>query len=744
MSDSVSRILSPEELSDAQRDIVTRTIAAAQTGGVLTGVLHGGAEWDLRPLILEHGVLTVIRSSDPELAFLQQQYSELRRTFRILIQAGQALQSGEREGQLWLRRRYFSSTLLQKREEERLPEGDVGRFLAQLLRVYRHYLQFEIVHGHIHLGNVAYENDTLYLLDAGFCYHTPSKRFSSSNLAPELGKNVLSGAAADIFGLGLVSKEVCHPYLPSTDPRRTCFESMLHEDPSRRPSFEWVENVFMHGDQAKGGGRGEGVAGGRLVERTSGAVQIPTPVETKEPPATPKAKSSSSGFSWIIGALIAVGVVLYVRDRGDQGSQNEADLPVEAYWSSGQPSFMKEVAEAAVDRGDAQARFVIVDAAMRGKSYPFVRADLIRLAFDPRWDNALTDEDRRVVLKISLGALLPRSALGFTLAPPLHPGVVLALLASMDINSAGAQLSRFPVDYLSSLPAPIGPSFQALAQLKYQSVEVPESRALAHLLTGDIRPQVLDAYLKQGEEVGLVLAKLEALKGLLAENQKLGDVLADHLEKGGGIGKDLMGWFTHDELGLWKEVPKKVRLFISLGVLPPKTLSFEQYVDLVRFPRQSVRKEALQALGDENQKLVSVATYLAGNDHSLGRTQVIGLMSALKAKGEAAFTFVSRWFKTNPDPAAVAAVLIMRADNQEDLDPFSVEAARYLMARIEEVPLDLPRVRKLLVHKEPLARAFAYMKLDPKKPDERQILQDMSVIEPNARMRKEITDRLKQ
>lgn len=741
MSDSVSRILSPEELSDAQRTIVTRTIAAAQTVGVLTGVLHGGAEWDLRPLILEHGVLTVIRSSDPELAFSQQHYGELRRTFRILIQVGQALQSGEREGQLWIRRRYFSSTLLQKKEEERIPDKDVARFFSQLLKIYRQYLQFEVVHGHIHLGNVAYENGTLYLLDAGFAYHTPSRRFALSNIAPEVSKNILSGLAADIYGLGLLARDACENYLPSSDPRRACISSMMHDEPSRRPSFEWVENVFT-----QRGEKGEVASSvGRLVERRDSV-----PKEEAPPPpqvvSTPP-KPSSSGFYWVVGGALAIALVFLARDRGDQGADPvESAIPLDAYWSSGQPSYMKEVAEAAVDRGDSQARFIIIDSAMRGKNSPFVRGELIRLAFDPRWDNELTDEDRKVVLKISLGSLLPRSALGFTLAPPLHPGVVLALLASMEVNSAGAQLSRFPVDYLSSLPAPIGPAFKTLSQLKYPSVEAPESRALAHIVSNDIRPQILESFLKQGEEAGLVLAKLEALKGLLADNQKLADALADHLEKNPGIGKELFSWFATDDLNLWKAIPKKARLLVALGVLPPKTFSFEQYVDLLRFPRQSVRKEALQGLTGETQdlRLLNVAIFLSGNDHSLSRTQVVGLMSALHAKGEVAYTLVSRWFKTDPDPSAVATVLITRGDSQEDLDPFSVEAARYLMGRIAEVPLDLPRIRKLLVHKEPLARAFAYMKLDPKKPEERQILQDMSVVEPNARMRKEITDRLKQ
>src|SRR5690606_35234836 len=117
---------------------------------------------------------------------------------------------------------------------------------------------------------------------------------------------------------------------------------------------------------------------------------------------------------------------------------------------------------------------------------------------------------------------------------------------------------------------------------------------------------------------------------------------------------------------------------------------------------------------------------------SVSREQVVLLLLALKSEGEQQYPFLAKWFETEPDPILVFRLLLSRS-KISGLDPFSVEAARYLKdARLQPTADEL---QVLALHPEPLARTLEYQYLDGAQPEHREILEAMIQVEPNARVR---------
>ena len=131
--------------------------------------------------------------------------------------------------------------------------------------------------------------------------------------------------------------------------------------------------------------------------------------------------------------------------------------------------------------------------------------------------------------------------------------------------------------------------------------------------------------------------------------------------------------------------------------------------------------------------------YFAKADSPLSRVQIIALVLALDSTGELRYALCSSWFKTAPDPQAVVDLLAL-SSNTQNFEAFSVEAARFLANHTWEANIN--QLSQIANHKEALARALAYSKLDPSIPAEREVLRKRVGLEPVERLKSELKQRM--
>ena len=196
-------------------------------------------------------------------------------------------------------------------------------------------------------------------------------------------------------------------------------------------------------------------------------------------------------------------------------------------------------------------------------------------------------------------------------------------------------------------------------------------------------------------------------------------------------------WFEEDESVGWMASAASQRLAIMMGDL--RGLPLQQLVDLLRSPLKPLRAEAVRQLSERYPAEKGALTYLASAISALSRFQTVSLVAALAQTGEAQFSFVQSWFESGPEPEDVLGLLLARA-NVKELDPFNVEAARYL--NLQTIKLSRKQIEQLVTHPEPLARALAYSQLRLSEPSDRKLLESMAQVEPSARLRGELMERL--
>ncbi|MCB0355314.1 MAG: hypothetical protein KDD64_17400, partial [Bdellovibrionales bacterium] len=268
-------------------------------------------------------------------------------------------------------------------------------------------------------------------------------------------------------------------------------------------------------------------------------------------------------------------------------------------------------------------------------------------------------------------------------------------------------------------------------------------RAVAHFLFENPSPASLAylfAWLEGGKGEPEVRAQVVS-KALALSKTDMSTALHVLLPQLPGAVGDGLRWFsTGPTSESWRSVALEKLLELLLHPESVSWLQFEQAADLLRFPQAPVREKGIQRLKVElhdtrsTQELIDV---LSTPSTQVKREQVVLLLLALESKGEAQYSFLAKWFETDPDPSLVFALLLSRR-SIEGLDPFSVEAARYLIDK--HLAPTVEQLEALASHPEALARALGYQYLDASVPAHRRILEAMIQVEPSSRVR----DRLRQ
>ena len=846
-------IVTPEALSREQRRVAEDYQQRAALPGVLVGALVGHAAWNIKPLVLDHGVLKILRFSDPHLAWDEERFSECVELMQRVAEvdaAGSRLETGVSSDQIWLRRSFFQRSLV---EVGPITEASLGAepsaFAIQLLQQALDWKSKGLVHGHVCAQNILIEGSSPVVVDHLFRRASPQLVLRTADAAPELQGGEWGDFSADVFGLAAVVRLLLGDRL--TEEQKKVLAAMQDRDACRRPRLEIAVDLLFsaQAQQTAPVSRpaeappaelklGKVLGTNLSVAQSASSASVPPPAETappdrlpaptaaetlewlkgtvvltgavvqkirdemapagagesggspralpaaaprrEEPPASAGAAAGERGpapdrevhearrhsgvprkkprpgkrkeeerarkqSAWSVLLFLLVGVVLIVvlkRGFSSEPPVTPANIPFENYWSSNLPSRMRAVALAAVVNGDERAELVIVEDALRGIARPNVHADLLRIAFDPRWESELSPQDRSAALKLALPKLLEGSVRSIPALESMHPAVLLAFLASMDVSvEPPGALARVPLGRLAGLPAPYGPAYQALAALDVSSVADPSSRALAKLLVGDASDPVLQRFLGGDGNLPRARARLEILLGLERSKVSAEQVLQAIESSPGGALKDLLQWFSLSALVRWNDVPARAKLALISGTIPDEGLRRENYIDLLRFPIMELRPAAKRKLlqGIFSPDAEETLGVLAGWNNRLSRDQTAMLLTAMLLPGKEQYAPLDAWFDTHPDSATVLDVLAARRAVKVD-DPFSVRAAKYL--RDQNTPLSLIQLKKLVLHQEALVRALAYARLDPKDPEQVLILQLGAKREPLESLRNQIRSKL--
>lgn len=414
----------------------------------------------------------------------------------------------------------------------------------------------------------------------------------------------------------------------------------------------------------------------------------------------------------------------------------------ESLWRSGQPSLMKEVVTAALQNEDPVARAAIVGAILKGAQPVNVRDELIRVAFDPRWEAQLSPNDRRIAIALAVTQFMPEALQGLPPLSTAHPAVIFAIMATTSIETPMAPLQEIKVQHLTGLPAPIGPAFGEFSKLPAATVGSANTRALAHILNGSTHETIVSKYFDNTADELATLRKLRILLPLLQRSDALERATYTTLFANSKIITRILRWFEDEPIGSWEKVAKRDKLALVSGILPDTQLTFEQYSDLLHFPNQRVASAAAERLdkGFFKGRAQGMLEFLSSSKNKLSRAQTVTVLATTPLKGDEAFDFLSRWFGSNPDPQSVLALLLTRNEG-EKIDPFSFTAANYLSENTRW-QADFATLRKLIAHSEPLARALAYARLDPRNAEQRKVLENMATSEPKPNLRELIQNRL--
>lgn len=263
-------LLALAELSLPQQRRVERAVAQICPSATLLGVQVTARSWDLRPVILlsPEAAPSVIRFFGPEVTLSLRIAESIRGNLALLQQQEELsaickiVEWGELEDQLWYRRMLVDTTLVDYQSELNKLGAQKAIAIAQrLINLLEVLHEHKLVHGHLGGANIAFTpSGELALLDPfiasavieanhvlGLGAFPPG--YLRESFAPEILRRSPDPRAHDIFGLGLVFKDLFYTptqeQLKRPDLARNRFlamvqdlvGSMCDESSTRRPTL---------------------------------------------------------------------------------------------------------------------------------------------------------------------------------------------------------------------------------------------------------------------------------------------------------------------------------------------------------------------------------------------------------------------------------------------------------------------------------------------------------------------------
>ena len=723
------RLVSPASLEGAEKLVFENLKPWLPTSGVCVNVMLGQDPWDIRPLMLINGKVSLYRFSRPlNQNALSALVSEMQ-GFAVIPGWDMKVEARHEAERLLLVRPVFPQTL-----EEELEKGGelTGQrrqdLVSSLIDVVKMLRKRSLVHGHISPSNIVELDGAVVLLDPRLGALHYSK---DEHLAPETNAGEEPRPEADLYGLGSVLLKVLGEH--ATHQQREIIDRLLLPSPRQRPTIEEVEREFIRAlpPQTRAS-----VRAGKFVKKPGIAVS-PTGQSSKVREAGAATSSEATSRPWWMlaaGGLAVLGVgvsltryalpsLYYDMARNVSFLAPPSNPELQLAWASNDKGRMRVVAQAAIEEHDPAAENAIIDDTMSGQNRSGVGSNLLRVALSDLWVDDLSSTDRRAALALSVMPIYPEGLKSLPALNTLHPGVILAVAGQSQAKNPSKQLSEISIDQLASLPAPVGTLFAQLRDGGSKSLGDPEVIALAGIVSGNPPADTLEAYIGTESPLPVALARIAiALPLLSANDASAAQLLATLRDRGGEMGQTL-SWFDIDGLGIWGKVKSADKLRIILGELPEQQLGVQHYADLLTFPLADVRGKSAQVLkgrflkGESDQLLL----VLGGEQNRLSREQTIALLSALNLDVTKRAPYVEILFQLKPSPEMVLLVLLARSD-KDSTDLFNLEAARYLRKN-GEWTATTEMLQILAHHPEPLARSLAYARLSTREPAQKKILQ---------------------
>lgn len=365
----------------------------------------------------------------------------------------------------------------------------------------------------------------------------------------------------------------------------------------------------------------------------------------------------------------------------------------------------------------------------------------MRVALDDGWRHELTPADKHAALVFALEGLVPEGRAQMPPLDGLHPGVVLAVLGQIQFTSMPAELQQLPIDTLVRLPAPFGDLFAQVKAMGVSRLGDATAKGLAEIVTGTTTAQVFERFFGSEQQAARTLARVSLILPIVTANEPAATELLAALGEREGEITTLVHWFSLVDLAGWASAKAADKVAIILGTLPQSKLPVAQLADLLTFPVEAVRNQAVLQLREffpgpmGERLLVTLQTPANG----LTREQSISLVSALALPAEARTPFIPAWFNLSPSANAVVLILLARSDADAH-DVFNLEAARYLRRTPWTATTDI--LKLLASHPEPLARILAYGRLDPSVDEGRSILLERQRVEKDESCLKVLQERL--
>ncbi|MGI6525180.1 MAG: protein kinase domain-containing protein [Bdellovibrionota bacterium] len=761
-------VITPEVLSSEQKKLAEEYIALTELSGVFVGAIVGASDWDIRPLILDAGELKVIRFSNPERSFDNTFFSEIDDLLKRLpnLHSVSITAAGVIGHRIWQARPFYQKTLAEFGAFYKAAIGiSTQDLISQLLKAVNFWHNSGIVHGHLSLSNIAIDSETVNVVDFAFAA-VHATRSSVEDFAPELLQNTSISKATDIFGLGLIFQEVLGRML--TPEQYEILQAMLDPVPARRPNIRMVRKVFssepkmshkqsafqkaapddelrlgrvlgenlsVQQDSLKSEGGTSDSSAGEVLKPSQGS-SIATPEKKDDVESSPKKKEGS--FLWLlIVTVLAAGFILF---RNGYLSLDPKTLSGASYgelWQTGIPSVMAKVAEAAVN-GDINAQLIIQKDVMSGGRKAGVQVDLLQIAFDSRWESKLNERDRSIAFHLGLSNIMQDSSVVPSLEG-LHPGVLFAIVATRDGKNNLEDLNKISVQVLFTLVAPIGTIFEDMD--KGTSLGDDVTIAAAKILTGMASPEELTTFFSAIKDQN-VLVKQILLISSFPHQKFSGEQIFEAISRGNGVGRKLTDWINAPSPVNWKIKPTPIKMKLFMSDLPmDESLKVEDYADLLTCPDAEIKASAAalllkRFLPKNSQDTIAV---LVDPNLPLTRKQLVSFVSTIAMKKNLQYRLFEEWFELEPDLNTSLKLLLARKMFIDD--PFNVAVTRYL--KDKEWNSSNETLKELVQHKEPLARAMAYARLNPTDSIQLKILLDALKVEPTARLRKQIREKIR-
>ncbi|HQH27177.1 MAG TPA: hypothetical protein PLP17_07250, partial [Oligoflexia bacterium] len=440
----------------------------------------------------------------------------------------------------------------------------------------------------------------------------------------------------------------------------------------------------------------------------------PTRPAPRRPRQAPASQAAAGGFWYFLMFLAVVLITVWYYFRGIQpGTESYGVDDLRLRWESRSPSRMVAVARLALTRGPEQhyAEEIILRSVMSGDTLPGgVDVDLLRIAFNSRWEKSLSAEDRRMALALGLAGLLD-GALPTDLGKlsDRHPGVVFAVAAS-----AGRNVSRFlkpiPAVVLTKLPPPYGPAFVKLTMNAADATCADDFvQQFARISTRGVeRAQEIAEFLRQDSRVRLVaLALMFSADNQLAK--PLLDVLVNHPNL--SLEQAEVKWAREWKLTQWADLEPGDQLFVLAGVPPSGRLDLENIGKLFMHPAAEIRVYAIQQALDRI-KFAHPATWavmqrVMRQPDMLSPEQLFKLAEILEKPASVSDERIKTWLTSQP-PVPLDILTEMLLANSEQAQAMRLDAwiAVYLKGQGWEP--DIAVLKRLAQHPDNYTRLFAY------------------------------------